>query len=192
MPFKTSTITPVILCGGSGTRLWPLSRRKAPKQFMSLGGEPSLFQQALKRLDDNDIYGPAVILTINEYRFQVAEQAHQIGVKLGGILLEPSARNTAPAIAAAAKYIQTSNKIGLIHVLPSDHLIDDDETFRTAIETAAKNAIDGYLVTFGIEPSGPATGYGYIKSGEPLTKGANRVAKFIEKPPIEKAKAMLS
>ncbi|MEP3524260.1 MAG: mannose-1-phosphate guanylyltransferase/mannose-6-phosphate isomerase [Hyphomicrobiales bacterium] len=189
---KISTITPVILCGGSGTRLWPLSRRTAPKQFMSLGEEPSLFQQALKRLDDNDIYGPPVILTNSDYRFQVAEQAHQIGVKLCGILLEPTARNTAPAIAAAAKYIQTLNQADLIHVLPSDHLIVDDEAFRSAIETAAKTAMNDYLVTFGIKPSEPATGYGYIKAGETLNSGAHRVAKFIEKPPIEKAKIMLS
>lgn len=188
---NAAKITPVILCGGSGTRLWPLSRHKAPKQFMALGDEPSLFQQALQRLDSNKIYGAPVILTNNEHRFQVAEQAQQIGVKLGGILLEPSARNTAPAIAAAALHVKASKKPDLLHVLPSDHLIEDDKIYRTAIEDAAKAAMDGYLVTFGIKPNGPATGYGYIKASEALENGANLVAKFTEKPSLDKAKAML-
>lgn len=192
MTSTNNIITPVILCGGSGTRLWPLSRRTAPKQFITIGDELSLFQQVLKRLDDNIIYGPPIILTNNDYRFQVAEQALQIGIKLGGVLLEPSARNTAPAIAAAALHIQSSNGNSLIHVLPSDHMIEDDETFRGAVETAAKTAMEGYLVTFGIEPTGPATGYGYIKAGKTLSTGAHRVEQFIEKPPVEEAIAMLN
>ena len=191
MSSKTAAITPVILCGGSGTRLWPMSRHKAPKQFMTIGNEPSLFQQTLKRLDDNQIYTPPIILTNNEHRFQVAEQAQQIGVKLDGIILEPASRNTAPAIAAAALHIKRTNASALLHILPSDHLIEDDKAYRSTIEAAARTAQEGYLVTFGIKPDTPATGYGYIKAGEALSNGAYRVAQFVEKPPLDQAKKML-
>lgn len=185
-------ITPVILCGGSGTRLWPLSRTSFPKQFLKLNDENSLFQKTLIRLASNDIYAEPLILTNNEYRFHVAEQARQIDLPLGSILLEPSARNTAAAIGAAAAYIIGENPQALMHVLPSDHLIDNNEIYQQAVETAAKAANAGYLVTFGITPTSPATGYGYIKAGKKLETGTMTVARFVEKPDLERADTMLA
>lgn len=192
MALQDGTITPVILCGGSGTRLWPLSRKSHPKQFLQLGDQESLFQKTLKRLTRNAAYGPALILTNADYRFLIAEQARQIDVELGGILLEPAARNTAPAIGAAAAYISKHYDNKLTHILPSDHLIEDDEVYQTAINLAVEAAEDGHLVTFGITPTGPATGYGYIKSGDQLKTGAFMVDRFIEKPSLDKAKTMLA
>ena len=192
MSGETPLITPVILCGGSGTRLWPLSRTAFPKQFLQLGDELSLFQRTLVRLTSNPHYGPVLVLTNADYRFHVAEQARQLNIDLGGILLEPDARNTAPAIGAAAAYMMNHDKDSIIHVLPSDHLIEDDEEYRAAVETALATAQSGYLATFGINPTEPATGYGYIKAGEELDVGANLIAKFVEKPPKPQAEAMLT
>ncbi|MEP3177890.1 MAG: mannose-1-phosphate guanylyltransferase/mannose-6-phosphate isomerase [Lentilitoribacter sp.] len=185
-------ITPIILCGGSGTRLWPLSRKAFPKQFLQLGEQESLFQKALKRLASNPIYDVPIILTNADYRFLIAEQARQSDVGLGGILLEPAARNTAPAIGAAAAFVLSTGGSKLVHVLPSDHLIDNDDTYKAAIDIAAKTAMDNRLVTFGITPNNPATGYGYIKSGGDLSSGAQVVESFVEKPDAEKAQKMLA
>lgn len=184
-------VIPVILCGGSGTRLWPLSRSEAPKQFTKIGNETSLFQKAILRHQSNEHYTRPIIITNDAYRFQVAEQALEVGVELGAIILEPASRNTAPAIAAAVTFINKSNPDALVHVLPSDHLIEDNNTYRDALNTASESAKVGYLVTFGVTPNQPATGYGYIKAGKKLATGASEVAQFIEKPELDKAQAML-
>ncbi len=186
-----SLITPVILCGGSGTRLWPLSRATFPKQFLQLEGEKSLFQQTLQRVHDNPLYDAPLVLTNQEHRFYVGEQARQIDVPLDTILLEPCSRNTAPAIGAAIAYNNSRKPDNLIHVLPSDHLIQDDEPYRAAILEAAQTARAGYLTTFGITPTYPATGYGYIKAGPKLEKAGHKVERFIEKPDEATAKTMV-
>lgn len=185
------SITPVILCGGSGTRLWPLSRSSFPKQFLKLGDAESLFQQTLIRLAENEIYDAPLVLTNADYRFLVAEQARDIGIELSGVLLEPVVRDTAPAIAAATIHIAVDEPDRLIHVLPSDHLIEHDEVYDLAVKLAAETASVGHLVTFGINPSEPATGYGYIKAGSKIGTGALQVGQFIEKPDLARAKAML-
>lgn len=189
---SSNLIKPVILCGGSGTRLWPLSRGTFPKQFLKLGDDYSLFQKTLLRLSEAEIYAAPLILTNENYRFLVAEQALEIGIKPGGILLEPVVRNTAAAIGAATAYIAAQDPKSLIYVLPSDHLIDRDDVYDAAVQTAAKTAAQGHLVTFGITPNHPATGYGYIKAAKALDSGALQVATFIEKPALERANAMLS
>lgn len=185
------SIKPVILCGGSGTRLWPLSRGTFPKQFLKLGDDYSLFQKTLLRLKEDEIYEAPVILTNEKYRFLVAEQALEAGISPGGILLEPAVRNTAAAIGAAAVHIAAQDPQSLVHVLPSDHLIERDGVYDAAVRTAAETANQGHLVTFGITPDHPATGYGYIKAGEALDSGALRVAQFVEKPDLAQATAML-
>ena len=146
-------ITPVILAGGKGTRLWPLSRSAWPKQFLQLTGTESLFQQTLQRIRDPERFTAPIIVTNAEYRFIVNEQAEDIGVALGAVLLEPVARNTAPAIIAAA--LQAAGKDGeksekVLLVLASDHQISDDEAYRSCLEAAAGAARAGHLVTFGI------------------------------------------
>ena len=146
-------IVPVILAGGQGTRLWPLSRSARPKQFLPLIGDLSLFAETLERVSDPALYTPALILTNADYRFIVAEQALEVGAPLAGVLLEPVARNTAAAIAVAAVYAQ--QKFGpdaILHILASDHAIDADEGYWTAVRTAAEAAGQGWLVTFGIAP----------------------------------------
>ena len=184
-------IVPVILAGGQGTRLWPKSRSARPKQFINLIGDTSLFQQTLERVKDGTRYGPPIVITNAEYRFLVAEQAQECGVVPGAILLEPAARNTAAAIAAAAQVAVNGDKNAIIHVLPSDHLIAADGGYFAAIDNAVRAAQDGHLVTFGIAPDRPETGYGYIAVGEALCHGAHRVAAFVEKPTPERAEALL-
>ncbi len=178
---------PVILCGGSGTRLWPLSRDSYPKQFLKLIGEQSLFQNTIKRVSAVTDNAP-IVVTNQEHRFLAAGQVQELE-RDAEILLEPVARNTAPAIAAAAlRAQQLDGHDALLLVLPADHLIDDTEAFATAIEQGIPTAIDGKLVTFGIVPHKPETGYGYIRAdqAEPLG-GAFAVAEFVEKPDIKTA-----
>lgn len=185
-------IIPVILAGGQGTRLWPKSRSARPKQFIDLVGETSLFQQSLERVKDAGRYGAPIVITNAEYRFLVAEQAQERGIALGAILLEPVARNTAAAIAAAAQVAVSQDEQAIIHVLASDHLIPASAEYFGAVDDAALAARDGNLVTFGITPDRPETGYGYIAIGAALSHGAHKVAAFVEKPNLEKAEAMLS
>lgn len=188
----TSKIVPVIMAGGRGTRLWPLSRAAAPKQFLQILSDRSQFQQTLERVRDASQFEPAVIVTNSDFRFIVAEQARAIDVHLGDILLEPMARNTAPALAAAAfQVLARYGKGAIMQVLASDHEIDAGEIYRDCILRARQAASHGELVTFGITPTEPATGYGYIECGEELTAGTNRVARFVEKPDRAKAEAML-
>ncbi|EHK79144.1 mannose-1-phosphate guanylyltransferase (GDP) protein [Sinorhizobium meliloti CCNWSX0020] len=189
----TKKIVPLIMAGGKGTRLWPLSRAAAPKQFIRFIGSRTLFQSTLERVSDPAIYEPAIVVTNEEFRFLVAEQARELGSNLSSIVLEPVARNTAPAIAAgtvvAAKLFGEG---AIVQVLASDHEVDVDEAYDNANSTALAAAEDGKLVTFGITPTEPATGYGYIEAGDILPSGAHAVRRFIEKPARKTAVEMLS
>jgi mannose-1-phosphate guanylyltransferase len=186
-------IVPVILAGGQGTRLWPLSRSARPKQFLALTGTTSLFQEALKRVADPTRYAAPIIITNADYRFVVAEQAQEIGVTLAGILLEPVARNTTAAIAAGAIFAERhSGADAVIHVLASDAAIVADDGYWRSVDIAAAAAARGSLVTFGITPTSPETGYGYIEAGAERGDGTRDVARFVEKPDHDKAVAMLS
>jgi mannose-1-phosphate guanylyltransferase/mannose-6-phosphate isomerase len=177
-------IVPVILAGGSGTRLWPLSRDMYPKQLLCLAGERTMLQATVARLSGHTQTGAPLVVANENHRFHVAEQFQQIGVVPQGILLEPVGRNTAPAICAAALYATAGGEDPLLCVLPSDHYIKDDSAFHQALDAAALAAEDGAMVTFGVAPSAPETGYGYIQKGPPLarTTGAFAIARFVEKP----------
>ncbi len=186
-------IVPVIMAGGKGTRLWPLSRAAAPKQFIRFIGDRTLFQETLLRVSDPTLYTTPVVLTNEEFRFLVAEQAREMDLGLAAILLEPTARNTAAAVAAAATLVR--ERFGddtIMHVLGSDYEIVADDSYFESVRTAAATAADGKLVTFGINPSEPATGYGYIEGGDSLPSGAKTVKRFIEKPALAKAEEMLA
>lgn len=173
---------PVILSGGSGSRLWPLSRQNQPKQFLSLLGGRSLFQETVLRA--GRLAGTLAPVTVcsEDHRFMVGEQLQEIGSPNGGILLEPVARNTAPAIALAALHVAHADPDASMLVMPADHLIEDEEAFRTAVASARALSDEGWLVTFGIHPDSPETGYGYIRRGEPIETGGFRVERFVEKP----------
>lgn len=188
---KTPLITPIILAGGKGTRLWPMSRAERPKQFLQLTGDQSLLQQTLLRAS-GPRYAKPIVITNEDYRFLVAEQALECGVELGGILLEPEARNTAPAIAAAAVFGRDNQGAEAILVLPSDHAIETDKVYDEAIALAIDEAAAGHLVTFGVTPFEPATGYGYIETGDKRESGAFGVARFTEKPDMDTARQMLA
>ncbi len=177
-------IHPVILCGGSGTRLWPMSRGGYPKQYLKLTGEHTLVQQTALRLRGVADVAAPIVITNAEQRFLVAEQLRSIDVKPSSIVLEPVGRNTAPAVAVAALLALQATPDALLLVLPSDHVILDDAVFGKLATIAANIAKDSYLVTFGIEPTEPHTGYGYIRSGEALAAddGAYLVERFVEKP----------
>ncbi|MEO6394885.1 MAG: mannose-1-phosphate guanylyltransferase/mannose-6-phosphate isomerase [Devosia sp.] len=186
------SLVPVILAGGQGTRLWPLSRSARPKQFLPLTGARSLFQETLARVADPERYEKPIIVTNAEYRFLVGEQAEEAGVALGAILLEPVARNTNAAIAVAA--FQAHKQFGadaVIHVLPSDHLVETDADYWRSVDLANAAAAGGRLVTFGVNPTGPETGYGYIEAGAERGDGTREVKRFVEKPDRDKAEAML-
>lgn len=186
-------MVPVILAGGQGTRLWPMSRSARPKQFIELTGPLSLYQQTLQRVSDSARYAAPVVLTNADYRFLVAEQAQEVGVPLGAVLLEPVARNTAVAIAAAAaQAVAQHGEDAVIHVLPSDHAVDADAGYWRAVDAAAEAARAGYLVTFGITPTTPETGYGYIETGAPVLGDVLTVKRFVEKPDLARAEQMLA
>jgi mannose-1-phosphate guanylyltransferase/mannose-6-phosphate isomerase len=171
---------PVILAGGTGSRLWPKSRAALPKQFLSLTSEKTMIQETVLRLNGIESLPPSIICN-EDHRFLVAEQMRQIGVDNSDILLEPVGRNTAPAIALAAFQASANGDDPVLLVLAADHLIKDSETFRLKIEEAHTLAVQGKLVTFGIVPTQPHTGYGYIKAGGKLDSGFE-VSKFVEKP----------
>ncbi len=186
-------IVPVIMAGGKGTRLWPLSRATAPKQFIRFLGQTTLFQKTLERVRDTSRYEAPIILTNEEFRFLVAEQAREMDVEPSSIMLEPAARNTAPAIAAAAALVKKLfGGNAIMQVLSSDHEIDAGEVYEDCIEKAAKAAMTGRLVTFGITPTEPATGYGYVEAGDELAPGTFAVNRFVEKPDVETAKTLLA
>lgn len=179
------------MAGGSGTRLWPISRKAAPKQFSTFLGQETLFQKALGRVSDRNIFAAPIIITNNDYRFLVSEQARQCGVELGAVLLEPVARNTAPAIAAAAAYSESRYPDAVLFVLASDHEMEAGDVFQGAVEAAASKAAEGAIVTFGIHPTQAATGYGYIKAADSEAK-ISAVESFVEKPDRETAQRYLA
>lgn len=176
---------PVVLAGGTGSRLWPKSRAAYPKQFLSLTSDSSLLQDTIARLSNSNSQAPIVVCN-DAHRFIVAEQLRQKHIEHDGILLEPVGRNTAPAIALAALHATKEGDDPILFVLPADHVIEDEELFQQAIENAQALAKQDLLVTFGVVPQHPHTGYGYIKAGDKLDNGFN-VASFIEKPTLETA-----
>lgn len=175
-------LAPVILSGGSGTRLWPLSRKNLPKQFLALSGDSTLFQQTVERTRKLQGVAAPIVVCSEEHRFLVAEQLRQVEVEGASILLEPVARNTAPAIALAAWHAQERDPDALLLVLPADHLVGDTVSFEDAVHKAVPVAMEHWLVTFGIRPEAAETGFGYIKRAESLDHGAFRVERFVEKP----------
>jgi len=185
-----SKLQPVLLSGGSGTRLWPLSREAYPKQFLPLVGDDTMLQATWRRVAD--IAGAAPIVVANEdHRFLVAEQLRQVGAPKPDILLEPMGRNTAPAIALAALQAMHDGEDPLLLVLPSDHVVAEAEAFRKAVRDAATAAEGGALVTFGILPSAPETGFGYIEAEHAGSDGVRKVRRFVEKPDATTAQRYL-
>ena len=190
-------IIPIILSGGAGTRLWPLSWGDHPKQFLPLVSNKTMIQETLLRLKGLELGAP-VISCGEGHRFMVAQQIGEISDVKPTILLEPMAKNTAPAIAAACCAAMKQDKDAVVIVLPSDHVIADVEAFQSAVKVAAANAEKGYLVTFGIVPTFPATGYGYVKAASSTVSetacvdGAYTLEKFVEKPCLEKAQEYLA
>jgi len=189
-----SLITPVLLCGGAGTRLWPLSRKSYPKQFSPLVGEESLFQASARRLSGPEFAAP-VVLSHSDFRFIVTEQLAAAGVDPGLVMLEPQARNTGPAVLAAALWLAAQDPDALMLVAPSDHLIPDPSGLNAALEAARPAAEAGQLVSFGIVPDRAETGYGYIELDIPVPEGPPQALRhrcFVEKPGPEAAAQMLA
>ena len=184
-------IIPIILSGGAGTRLWPLSWGDHPKQFLPLVTEKTMIQETFLRLKGLEIRAP-VVSCGESHRFMVYQQLCEISNKKPTIILEPMAKNTAPAIAAACCEAIRQDKNAVVIVLPSDHVIADVPAFQNAVMAAVRNAEQGYLVTFGIVPTFPATGYGYVKAAGAETVGAFTLEKFVEKPCLEKAQEYLA
>lgn len=180
----------VLLSGGSGTRLWPLSREAYPKQFLPLLGENSLLQATWLRVRDLPGVGAPIVVANEEHRFMVAEQLHSLGVRPDALILEPVGRNTAPAIAAAALRSMQDSVDPVLLVLPSDHVIRDEARFRAAVLRALPAAEAGSLVTFGIVPNAPETGYGYIQATS--GQGVRAVERFVEKPDLATATSYLA
>ncbi|MFN3482205.1 MAG: mannose-1-phosphate guanylyltransferase/mannose-6-phosphate isomerase [Rhabdaerophilum calidifontis] len=175
------SIRPVIMCGGSGTRLWPASREAFPKQFAPLLGDRSTFQETLLRVNDPALFGRPLVITNKAHRFVVERQMHEIGIT-GDVLLEPVARDSAPAIIASSLHVASHDPEAMVMVLAADHMVLDPPGFRAAAAAGRAAAMQGAIVTFGIVPAGPATGYGYIEAGEITAAPARRVARFVEKP----------
>ena len=176
-----ATITPVLLCGGVGSRLWPVSRQGRPKQYLNLIGESSMLQQTLTRIESLTQTAPIIVCN-EEHRFLVAEQVRQLGFTSPTIILEPEGKNTAPAIALAALAIAAADPEAQLLVLPADHYVGKPEALIDAIEKATSASSQGKLVTFGLVPSRPETGYGYIKRGEALAPDVSVLEQFVEKP----------
>ena len=183
-------LTPVLLCGGVGSRLWPVSREAHPKQFLPLAGELSMLQETLQRTSGLEETAPLVVCN-EEHRFMVAEQLRQIDLHAGALILEPQGRNTAPAVALAALQAIASDPEALLLVLPADHLIQDVEAFVEAVGKALPLARQGRLMTFGVVPASPETGYGYIKCGAALDSDLYDLERFVEKPDVATAQSYL-
>ena len=188
-------ITPVLLCGGSGSRLWPLSRKSYPKQFVPLVGVETLFQASVLRLSGQG-FNPPLVLTNSDFRFIVTEQLAEVGVDPGAILIEPEGRNTAPAVLSAALWLEQTDPEALMLIAPSDHVVPDAAAFRAAVAVGVEAAQAGRLVTFGIHPTHAETGYGWLEMvpgddapGETVIRD---LARFVEKPDVAQAEAMLA
>jgi mannose-1-phosphate guanylyltransferase len=187
---SVSSILPVILSGGGGTRLWPLSTPACPKQFLALTADETMFQLTAQRTADRTHFLPPMVIANAAHADLVETQLTAIGLTEADIVLEPCARNTAPAIALAAFLAPAPDTLML--VMPSDHVITDVAAFHAAIAAAAIYASDGWLCTFGIAPTGPETGYGYIQSGDVLGHGVSSVKRFVEKPDRANAEKMIA
>lgn len=185
-------LIPLILSGGSGTRLWPISRKNLPKQFLPLTGEGTLFQQTVTRAAALPQVGAPIVVASEDHRFLVAEQLLELGVTGAAIVLEPLARNTAPAIALGAIEAMARDPEAILLVLPADHLIGDTASFNDAVQRALPAAGQGWLATFGIRPDRAETGFGYIRRAEALDGEAFRVGQFVEKPNLEKAESYVA
>ena len=185
-------ITPVIMCGGSGTRMWPESRESLPKQFIPLIGQRSTFQTIVSVVSDPAVFDPAVVITNFDYRFRVAEQLKEIGAE-ATILLEPDRRDSAAAVAAAAAWAAARDPKTVVAVLAADHVFEDGKQFASLCAQAYAAANAGEIVTFGVTPDHPATGYGYIHPGAPLTLDPHvrRIERFVEKPDEARARAFI-
>ena len=183
-------ITPTLLCGGSGTRLWPLSRKSYPKQFAPLLGERSLFQEAVQRLAGPG-FAPPLIITGEEFRFIVTEQLASLRTDPGAVLIEPEGRNTAPAAALAALQVAAGDPQGLVLLAPADHAIPDADAFRAAVMAGVEEARAGRIVTFGIRPTRAETGYGWLETGAARAPGVHALTRFVEKPDAATAAALL-
>jgi mannose-1-phosphate guanylyltransferase/mannose-6-phosphate isomerase len=182
-------VHPVVLCGGSGTRLWPLSRELYPKQLLALASERTLFQDTILRTADAVRFAPPVVVGNEEHRFTLAEQLRQLGIASRALVVEPVGRNTAPAVTVAALLLAQDEDDALMLVMPADHVIADADAFGEAVGRALAAAAAGRMVTFGIEPTGPHTGYGYINKGTPLSDlpGCFALDRFVEKPDVATA-----
>jgi len=187
-----STIVPVLLSGGSGTRLWPLSREMHPKQFLPLVGEHTMLQATWLRAAPLADGGRPIVVANEAHRFVVAEQLQQVGARPAAIVLEPVGRNTAPAIAAAALEAQRDTPDAVLLVLPSDHVVQQPGAFHAAVRAAMPAAQAGKLVTFGVVPRGPETGYGYIRASSGADATPVPVAAFVEKPDLARAQAYVA
>jgi mannose-1-phosphate guanylyltransferase/mannose-6-phosphate isomerase len=190
-------LQPVVLCGGAGTRLWPLSREQYPKQLLALGGKETLLQATLGRLDPSVVPDGgrllAPILVANEeYRFITAEQLRQAGLAPAALILEPVGRNTAPALTLAALAALEAGSDPVLMVMPADHVVEDVAAFRVAVGRGVGHAEKGRIVTFGVSPNAPETGYGYIRSGAILDGGGREIAAFVEKPDAATARQYLA
>lgn len=181
---------PVILCGGSGTRLWPSSRADRPKQFLKFWGERSTFQETLLRVRDLSGESPVIVTGPSMLGF-VREQAAELGVEIV-VLVEPSARDSAPAVAAAAAYVEARDPDAVALMLAADHHVKDVAGFTASARVAAQAAARGLIATFGIRPDHPATGFGYIQPGEAVMEGVFKVERFVEKPAFETAQAYVA
>ncbi|NJM51364.1 MAG: NTP transferase domain-containing protein [Sphingomonadales bacterium] len=183
-------ITPVILSGGGGTRLWPMSRPEQPKQFLALTGQSTMFQMTLARCRDDALFAPPIIIAGAAHTGLIDQQLSEIAVTQAQIILEPCARNTAPAIALAA--LACKNPDTAMLVMPSDHIIGDVAALHAAIAAALPVVEQGWMTTFGITPTHAETGFGYIQTGDAIAPGIHKVARFTEKPDAERAARMIA